>query len=318
MRAKKLVILGIDHAHYRAIIAAAGERNDVKLAAIAQETPPYADEAAAKLGVKAYRSYQMCLDEEKPDIVGIAMFNGGRGPWISAALSRGLPVISDKPVCTTPADLEAIRAAHEKSKAPLCMMLTCRNTTVYAGVREAVRSGKIGAVLAIEGCRYYALNRPKRPEWMFCSAAYGGPGMDILIHDYDLARWISGIAWDDIVLTETRTGCYDDPDFNDTAFLYGHDAGRLLALHMLWHSPAGHHHHFAVYGTKGFVEITMAGEAVLKDAQGAIRKLEPPKVQNFAGQFFRALLDRDVDFPISTAETLTVTGNILKAKQRGI
>lgn len=260
---KKLVILGIDHAHHKAMIKAVEGRPDVKVVAIAQETPPYADETAAKLGVKAYRSYRECLDAEAPDIVGIAMFNGARGPWVRAALERGLPVIADKPVCTTLADLEAIRQARAKSNAPLCMMLTCRNNAVYAGAREAVRSGKIGEVLAIEGCRYYALDRPSRPAWMFRSATYGGPGLDILIHDYDLARWISGIAWDNPLLTETMTG-----------------------------------------------------EAALKDKQGEIHKLPTPAVRGFAEQFFEALLDKNVSFPISTEESLTSTENILKARDK--
>ncbi len=310
---KRLVLLGVDHGHYRAVIKAAGERDDVEVVAVAQEGPPYADEVAAGLGAKVYRSYARCLDEEAPDIVATVMYNGARGAWVAEALRRGLPVISDKPLCTTLADLEAIRAAHEESRAPLCMMLTCRNVPAYAGVRAAVQSGKIGEVLAFEGCRYYPLNRPERPDWMFDREKYGGPGLDILIHDYDLARWSTGIDWSDLLLAETRTGLYPDADFSDAAMLSGLDSGRPLALSMLWHSPAGYSSRLAVYGTRGCIEIPMSGEAVLRNEKGEVGALPVPDVPDFSGQFFRALLDGDAEFPVRGEEAIAVTGNILRA-----
>ncbi len=310
---KKLVILGIDHGHYRAIIKAAAKRDDVEVAAVAQEGPPYADEVAAEVGARAYRSYEQCLNEESPDVVAAVMYNGARGAWVAEALRRGLPVISDKPLCTTLADLEAIREAYQESGAPFCTMLTCRNVPVYVAMRAALRSGEIGEVLAIEGCRYYPLDRRTRPDWMFDSEKYGGPGLDILMHDYDLARWSSGIDWNDIVLDESRTGRCQDRDFSDVALLVGHDDGRLLTLSMLWHSPGGYDRRLAIYGTRGLIEVPITGDAVLKDESGEVRKLPVAEVPDFAEQFFRALLDGDVDLPISGDESLAVTENMLRA-----
>ena len=68
---KKLAILGIDHAHYNAIINAAEKRDDIELVAIAQETAPFADDIARKYKVKNYSSYSECLEKETPDITTI-------------------------------------------------------------------------------------------------------------------------------------------------------------------------------------------------------------------------------------------------------
>ena len=316
-RHKKLVILGIDHPHYSSIISAAQERKDIKLTAIAQETPPYADEVAVKYGAKSYRSYKECLECESPDIVGIAIYNGARGPWVAEVLNRGIPVIVDKPLCITISDINRIKRAFKNTKAPLCMMLTCRCNPLYVAIKEVIRKNEIGDIIAVEGTRYYPLNRANRPSWMFNSDSYGGPAIDILIHDYDLARWITKIKWDNITIKQLRTGLYKDADFKDIALLVGNDNNHLLTAKMSWHSPGKHFHHFAVYGTKGCVEIPIgARKPILTNKKGESKEITLPPAQPFVEQFFRALLEKDIAFPITAKEGIKVTYNIIKAKAR--
>lgn len=312
---KKLAILGIDHGHCNAIINAAAQREDVALTAIAQETSPFADKLAESKGAKEYRDYMECLQVEKPDIVGVAMFNGERGKWIAEALGMGIPVITDKPLCVSHEDLDGIKKAHEKMVAPLCMMLTCRCVPAYLAIKSAVEKGMIGEPVAIEGMRHYALNRPNRPDWMFHSDSYGGPGVDILIHDYDLARWISGKKWGDLDLTEVRSGLFDDVDFKDIASISSSDNGTVLNLNMTWHGKGQHWDRFAVYGSEAFIELPLSSNApVLYDEKGNAEELELPESAPFAEQFFSALLDGDCDFPISAQEAFEVVGNIIRAR----
>ena len=312
--AKKIVILGIDHSHYKAILKAVQKRTDVLLTAVAQETAPYSDAVAAEYGVKSYRNYRECLDREEPDVVGMAMFNGARGPWVVEALQRNIPVIIDKPLCTDLAQLEKIKTAYMQSSVPLCMMLTCRNNPVYAAMKNAVISGETGEILFIAGTRYYALRRSQRPDWMFHRQSYGGPGLDILIHDYDLSRWMTGLSWDDVRLTELKSSGSADPDFHDLAFLSAVEGSRFLSLQMAWHSPSKHLDSYSVYGTRGCVQFSLNAECpVLINGDGQPRQLVLPEVEPFADQFFRAWLDEDVEFPIDGEESIAVVENLLKA-----
>ena len=313
---KKLVVLGIDHGHYRKIIDAAEKRDDVELVAIAHETDDSAAKIADDLGVASYDSYLECLDAEKPDIAGIAMFNGARGPWVAECLKREIAIIADKPICANLADLAKIEECAKKSNSILSMMLTCRCDPRFVAIREMVKNGKIGDVLSVDAVRYYALNRPTRPDWMFSEDSYGGPGLDILIHDYDLARWITGIEWNDLDMREIRTGILDDEDFNDIAFLNSVDGNRVLNLKMLWHSPKMHWDRFTVYGTKGVIELPLSTKPPLFiNDKGEVEEIALPEVKPFAEIFFDALLnDDDTDQPISKKDIFAVTRNILNAR----
>lgn len=312
---KRFVLFGMDHPHYKMIIDAVRSRNDMELTAIAQETFPFADELAATLGVKCYRNYLEALDAERPDIAGVAMYNGIRGGFIYECVSRNIPVIADKPLCLSLAELERIKNAFEKTNAPLCMMLTCRSNPAYRAMKKAVEEGLIGEVLSIDAVRYYALNRPSRPDWMFDRQSYGGPGIDILIHDYDLARWITGLDWKDISMNEYCSGQIADKDFSDSAEISSREGCTSLSLKMFWNSPKGHWDRFAIFGTKGFLEKRFSdGKVLYVNENGVADYLLPESSsESFADWFFNALFDGASALPVSGEDSLLVTERLIKA-----
>ena len=314
---KKLVILGIDHGHYRKIIEAAEKHDDIELTAIAHETDDSAAEVAEKHRVRLYDSYEECLDRERPDIAGIAMFNGARGQWIVQCLERKIAIIADKPICTNMKDIARIEETLKDNKTFLSMMLTCRCDPRFVAIRREVKAGAIGDVLSVDAVRYHALNRPGRPDWMFSENSYGGPGLDILIHDYDLARWITGIEWNKLDMREIRTGRYDDEDFKDLAFLNSVDHDRILNLKMLWHSPDKHWDRFTVYGTKGVVELPFASKhPLLINDKGQIESINITEINPFAEQFFEAYLNNNENaMPILKRDVINTCKNILISRR---
>ena len=315
---KKLIILGIDHGHYRKIIDAAEKRNDIKLTAIAQETDDSGSETAQKYNVKHYDSYLKCLDEEQPDIVGIAMFNGARGKWVIECMRRNITVIADKPICTELSELKEIKRIQKQNKTPLSMMLTCRCDPNYIAIKEQISKGTIGNILAIDTVRYYALNRSARPSWMFNKKTYGGPGIDILLHDYDLARWMTGIKWNDLKMCELKSDQYSEQDFEDMAFINSVDRNRFINLKMFWHSPRSHWNRFTVYGTKGVINFALeASTPTIIDNEGNISKLSIPDTKSFAEQFFDSIMTNDPQkYPISEKDIFELSENILSAKNK--
>jgi predicted dehydrogenase len=244
------------------------------------------------------------------------MFNGARGPWVIECLKRKIAIIADKPICANLADLDAIETAADYPNSVLSMMLTCRCDPRFVAIKDLVANNAIGDLLSVDAVRYYALNRSTRPDWMFSEKSYGGPGLDILIHDYDLARWITGIEWKHLDMREIRRGQLDDQDFNDVAFLSSVDDKRILNLKMLWHSPQMHWDRFTVYGTKGVIELPLSTKPpLLINEKGEIEEISLPRVKPFAELFFDALLnDDDTPQPISKKDIFNVTRNILAAE----
>jgi predicted dehydrogenase len=153
---------------------------------------------------------------------------------------------------------------------------------------------------------------------MFVEKTYGGPGLDILIHDYDLARWITGIEWNDLNMHEIRTGKYDDKDFKDIAFLSSIDKNRVLNLKMMWHSPQMHWDRFTIYGTKGVIELPLTMKSpLLVNEKGEVEEIQFAEVKSFAEQFFDALIYGDkTAMPISENDIFDICRNILIITQQ--
>lgn len=311
----KLVILGTDHSHWGMIANAATSREDVRLTAIAHETASCGEDKLAEMsGVKSYQSYARCLADEAPRIVGVAMHHGARGRWIAEALRSGADVIADKPLCMDPSELAQIREAQLTSGGRLCLMLTERCNPAYAAMRDAVREGRVGEVVGVEATRYYALNRPARPAWMFHRETYAGPVRDLLIHDYDLARWMTGLSWDDSEAVEVRSGRYKDRDFKDVAVLSGMERGKPLNLMALWHSPSQHRSRFTVYGSEGYLDLPLgSAKPVLGDGAGIVRELPVKQLPSFMDWCFTALLGGKGELPIGSEESLAVTECLIRA-----
>lgn len=316
---KRLVVLGTDHNHCRMIVDVARRRPGIQVTAVAQEEPPGGRKPPTIPGARSYASYEECLDREEPHIVGVTMHHGARARWIIEALRRGMAVVADKPLCMTSRELGKIREAHARSQASLALMLTERCNESYVAIRKAVTKGAIGEVVAVEAMRYYALNRSTRPSWMFDRQTYAGPVLDLLIHDYDLARWITGLEWTDAMSREERSGRYEDRDFKDVAILSAIERGRALSCAALWHSPDQHRSRFTVYGTHGHVDLGLGRSApVLTDKKGRCCELPLWRESSFMDQAFFALLDGRAASPITSEEALSVTECLIRSLERGL
>ena len=139
----KLALLGLK-GHVSAVVAGAKLLGDVAIVAVSDNNLKAADAFLKRLpqphAAQAYAQWQHVLEHTMPDVCCVADETGMRLEQLLALLERGIHIISEKPLVTTLADLEKVRAAFAKSKSQLTMLLELRGYSVVSAlnVRTAV------------------------------------------------------------------------------------------------------------------------------------------------------------------------------------
>ena len=111
---------------------------------------------------------------------------------VEAAAAAGRSVICEKPLARTVEDGEVMIAACRTAGVQLFVAHVVRYINEYAAAKEAVEAGRVGRLAVIRLRRESA--RPNKPadHWFFDPARSGGVMMDLLVHDYDYARYLAG------------------------------------------------------------------------------------------------------------------------------
>jgi predicted dehydrogenase len=152
--------------------------------------PAAADHLAGLFDAAAARS----LDElfEASDVVDVCTPTYLHREVVVAAAAAGRPAICEKPLARTVADGEAMIAACRAAGVPLFVAHVVRYINEYVAAKQAVEAGRVGRLAVIRLRR--ESSRPNKPagHWFFDPARSGGMMLDLLIHDYDYARYLAG------------------------------------------------------------------------------------------------------------------------------
>ena len=152
-----------------------------------------------------------------------------------------------------------------------------------------MQSGAIGDVAQSYGLRSAMEKRETRAPWFFDERLSGGPIPDLLIHDIDALRWITGLEYTHVVSRETNFARPDDPYYRNAGqlfFLQEQHATAIMEHHRLV-SPAfaGMDCRMKIVGTDGQVEITAKGEVYLYNSEHAGQVTPLAAAQNVFADF---------------------------------
>ncbi|HVL97354.1 MAG TPA: inositol 2-dehydrogenase [Solirubrobacteraceae bacterium] len=157
------------------------------LAAIHDLRPAAAKAAAARLGVPAASSVDALLADPGVDAVAICSSTDTHADLIVRAAEAGKAVFCEKPVSL---DLETMdRALDAVAAAGVAFQIgfNRRFDAAHASVRLAVQSGEIGTPHLVR-----ITSRDPAPPPREYLAGSGGMFLDMSIHDFDMARYVTG------------------------------------------------------------------------------------------------------------------------------
>ncbi|NLV58168.1 MAG: Gfo/Idh/MocA family oxidoreductase [Clostridiales bacterium] len=145
---------------------------------------------------KGYADYRQMIDQENLDCVHVCTPNSTHFEIAMYALDKGVNVLCEKPLATTPEEAEALLARAREKKLIHAMNLNCRFYPIAYQMREMVRSGEVGDIFTIHGGYHQ--------DWLFYDTDYNWrlePALsgdsrafaDIGSHWIDLVEFITGL-----------------------------------------------------------------------------------------------------------------------------
>jgi predicted dehydrogenase len=126
------------------------------------------------------------------DVVDICTPTHLHYEMVLQAAAAGKDIICEKPLALTVQQGQAMIAACRAAGVRLLVAHVVRFFPEYAAAQAAVAAGQIGRPAVVRLAR--GSYRPKKPagNWFLDVAKSGGMMLDLMIHDFDYARWIAG------------------------------------------------------------------------------------------------------------------------------
>lgn len=266
----KVAFAGLRHGHIYTLYHEMKEHPELTVVGAWEEQPAFAEEAKAIITEPFYDSYEALLSDPTVDIVAIGDYYGIRGKRVLQALCAGKAVITDKPLCTSPEELDAIeRLSYEKSL-PVGIQLELRDDAALQAAERIIASGELGEIRSVAFTAQHPLNYGTRPGWYFEEGKHGGTFNDIAIHAMDALTWITGSAYDKTLFArQWNDYATAVPQFKDCAQFNGLlKNGAAVMADVSYAGPAAafslpSYWRFTFWGTKGWLECRAGDTAVV-------------------------------------------------------
>ncbi|HOA71834.1 MAG TPA: Gfo/Idh/MocA family oxidoreductase [Phycisphaerae bacterium] len=144
-------------------------------------------EVADRYGIpQVFTDYRRLLDLKGIDAVDVCVPNRLHGPVTLAALAAGKHVLCEKPLATTPAEVEAVIAAGKAAGRLVCVMKNHRYRGITRAIKRWIDEGNLGQPYY---ARAWALRRnllPCAPGFVRKELSGGGVCMDMGVHCLDV------------------------------------------------------------------------------------------------------------------------------------
>lgn len=160
-----------------------------EVVALASRDREKGERAARALGIpKVFGSYEELLAEPDVEAVYNPLPNHLHVPWSIRALEAGKHVLCEKPIGLGVAEVETLIAARDRTGRKVEEAFMVRTHPQWLGVREIVRSGRIGPLRSIASYFSYYNEDPGNVRNV---AAYGGGALlDIGCYPITISRFL--------------------------------------------------------------------------------------------------------------------------------
>jgi predicted dehydrogenase len=252
---------------------AAWRRLGVAGLAVYDVHPDRAAERAAEAGADAVGSLAELIGGV--EVVDICSPTDDHRATAEAAAAAGRHVICEKPIARTLADALALTDACRRAGVRLFVAHVTRYFPEYVAAQAAVAAGQIGRPAVIRLRRESSRPSKAATSWIFDEARSGGLFLDLMIHDFDFARWIAGEV-DSVMARRVRDASGCDVDY--AVAILRHASGALSHVTGSWsYPPPVFRTGFELAGDEGLIEY----ESV--DQQPITRYLPPGDGEAFLG-----------------------------------
>jgi myo-inositol 2-dehydrogenase / D-chiro-inositol 1-dehydrogenase len=223
---------------------------EAEIVAIADVNRDAAQALAARCSIpKVAASAEEIFAETKIDAVLICTSTDTHAELIVQAAQAGKHIFCEKPISLSLKKIDSSLAAVEKAGVKLQVGFNRRFDSNFMRVRRAVASGEIGTPNLM-----HIISRDPAPPPMAFVRTSGGIFLDMMIHDFDMARYLMGEEVEEIYATG---GVLVEPAFKseddlDTALVVLHfRSGAIGTIDNSRKAVFGYDQRVEILGSKG-------------------------------------------------------------------
>lgn len=268
-----------------------------RLAAIADPFPEAAAKLSAATGAPVWAADEILLDRSI-DAVLIATPTDTHADFIDRAAAEGKAIFCEKPVDMSSARIRETLARVEKAGAPLMIGFNRRFDPHFSALQKRLAHGAAGEVELVT-----ILSRDPAPPPVSYIERSGGLFRDMMIHDFDMARFLLG---EEIVEVQAMGSALVDPaigqagDVDTAAVLLKTASGKICQISNSRRATYGYDQRIEVHGSKGMLSAGNVHETTVQFAGAAGISVDP--VQNFFLERYAAAYRNEIEAFIGVLE----------------
>jgi myo-inositol 2-dehydrogenase / D-chiro-inositol 1-dehydrogenase len=269
-----------------------------KLAYIADAMPKAAEELAAKYGAKV-ASVEDIMKAGDVDAVLIGSPTGFHAEQIQAASQAGKAIMCEKPVSLKVKTIEDTLKVVEKNKSTLMIGFNRRFDPSFADVEARVRRGDIGTVELVT-----VISRDPAPPPAEYVKGSGGLFADMMIHDFDIARFLMGEEF--VVVNALGAALVDKAigeagDVDTAAVQMQTASGKIAVITNSRRATYGYDQRMEVHGSLGMVHARNVHNTTVEVLNDKGYKSDP--IQNFFLERYGAAYANELNTFIAAVES---------------
>ncbi len=269
-----------------------------KLAFIADAMPKAAEELAGKYGAKV-ASVDEIMKSKDVDAVLIGSPTGFHAEQIQAASNNGKAIMCEKPVSLSVKTIEETLKVVEKNKSTLMIGFNRRFDPNFAEAERRVRAGDIGNVEMVT-----VISRDPAPPPASYIKGSGGIFADMMIHDFDMARFLMGEEF--VVVNALGSALVDkaigtEGDCDTAAVQMQTASGKIAVITNSRRATYGYDQRFEVHGSKGMIHPKNIHNSSVEVLSAEGYKADP--IQNFFLERYFAAYTNELNTFIEAVES---------------
>jgi myo-inositol 2-dehydrogenase/D-chiro-inositol 1-dehydrogenase len=227
----------------------------VTVKAVTDKFIDQAKEWAAVSGIKTvYDSYQDMLEDPEIDAVLICTSTDTHAEIAIAAAKAGKHIFCEKPVDLSIAKVRAVIEAAEKAGVSLQIGFNRRFDHNFRKVKELIDSGTIGDLHILK-----ITSRDPAPPPIEYIEVSGGMFMDMTIHDFDMARFLTGSEAEEIYVAAASIvdpAIGEAGDVDTAVITIRFENGAICVIDNSRKAAYGYDQRVEAFGSKGKAEIS--------------------------------------------------------------
>jgi myo-inositol 2-dehydrogenase/D-chiro-inositol 1-dehydrogenase len=228
---------------------------NVRLKSIADVYMDKSEEGAKSAGIEnTYTDYRKIIDDPEIDAVLIFSSTNTHAEIAIAAAKAHKDIFCEKPIDPNPERIREVLKAVDEAGVKFQIGFNRRFDHNFRAVRDMVQAGKIGDPHIIK-----VTSRDPNPPSIDYVKVSGGLFMDMMIHDFDMVRYLSGSEVTEVfatgaVLVDPEIGKAGDIDTAIVSLKFAN--GAIGEIDNSRRAAYGYDQRVEVFGSKGCITVS--------------------------------------------------------------